>query len=300
MLAQDRQLESRSRRWSSEPMNAGTSFPPSLSFSGRQLLLTHVLRRQPRTRSADSSLRRRPFTRRHFLPPDDMNSYFEHSTAGFYSPAHHPAVADPHTSAYRSFPHSLSLMSSTPQSAYQPASRTNSSSTASDSSSNYVESACKLYDPNPLSSSQPPSASVFKGECGLSKEQNGFKPPDQMSGWNSTPSLRPSPATGSGFDVNSRSVSDPWSACCQNPPASFVDPYSSLRPFDGGDYHHHHHHRYTSNGSSTNGKTGTTDPTFRHVSRTTSTERGMREAAAALLSLLRLFQEKRQKGTRVA
>lgn len=177
-----------------------------------------------------------------------MNSYFEHST-GFYNPAHHPA--DPHQSAYRSFPHTLSLVPTSPQTAYQPASRTNSSSTASDSSSNYVDAACKLYDANPHANSQPPPASMFKSECSLSKEQNGFKAPDQMSAWNSAASLRPSSSSGSGFD--SRSVSDAWSACCQNPAPGFVDPYSSLRPFDSSDYHHPHH-RYAGNSSSANGK----------------------------------------------
>lgn len=222
-----------------------------------------------------------------------MNSYFEHST-GFYNPAAHAHAADPHPSAYRSFPHTLSLVPTTPQSAYQPASRTNSSSTASDTSSNYVDSGCKLYDPSPLPSSQPPTASVFKGECLLSKEQNGFKPPDQMSGWNSTPSLRPSPASSSGFDVSSRSVSDAWSACCQNTPTAFVDPYSSLRPFDGSDYHHHHHHRYASNGNAANGKEGVPVP---HKYRS-AMFRGTRKQRDERLQLdfLRLFQEKETEG----
>lgn len=142
-----------------------------------------------------------------------MNTYFDHS-AGFYN----PAAAEAHQAAYRSFSQSLSLVPTTPQPSYQPASRNNSSSTASDSSS-YVDAACKsLYDAN-QSSQQSSSASVFKGECGLSKEQNGFKAPDQMSAWNSAASLRPSPSTGlsmsaGGFDA-SRSMSDAWSACCQ-------------------------------------------------------------------------------------
>lgn len=219
-----------------------------------------------------------------------MNSYFDHST-GFYNPAHH-SVADPHQSAYRTFPHSLSLVPSTPQSAYQSSSRTNSSSAASDSSSNYVDAACKLYDPASLPSSQPPTASVFKSECSLSKEQNGFKAPDQMTAaWNSAASLRPSPSSGTGFDVNSRSVSDAWSACCQNTTPAFVDPYSSLRPFDGGDYHHHHH-RYAGNSSTANGKAGRTVPTLRHLA-----HEGKLRAA---LPTFTTFPGERQKGTQLA
>lgn len=168
-----------------------------------------------------------------------MNSYFEHPT-GFYNPAHHPPhpahhpVADPHQSAYRSFPHPLSDVPVPPQASYQPETQTNSSSTASDYSA-----------PHPPS--QPPVSSVFKNECGIytSKEQNGFKPPDQMSAWNSAASLRPPPTTGAGFD--GRSVGDGWSGCCQNTAPGFVDPYSSQRSFDGHDYHHHH--RYAGNGS---------------------------------------------------
>lgn len=135
-----------------------------------------------------------------------MNSYFDHSS-GFYN----PAAAEAHQAAYRSFSQSLSLVPTTPQSAYQPASRTNSSST--DSSTNYVDAACKLYDANSLPSSQPSQAAG-------SKDQNGFKAPDQMTAWNTAASLRPNPGSASmsgvtgGFDA-SRSMSDAWSACCQ-------------------------------------------------------------------------------------
>ena len=140
-----------------------------------------------------------------------MNSYFDHSS-GFYN----PAAAEAHQAAYRSFSQSLSLAA--PQSAYQATSRTSSSS-ADNSSSTYVDAACKLYDSSPLpgSSQQGPPPPPPPTSLGA-KEQNGFKAPDQMSAWNSAATLRPSPATGAsmtgGFDA-SRSMSDAWSACCQ-------------------------------------------------------------------------------------
>ena len=184
-----------------------------------------------------------------------MNSYFDHSS-GFYNSSHHHShhhatVADPHQTPYRPFAHSLSLVPA-PQPTYQPASRANSSSTASDSSGSYSEAAsCKLYteavSSHALPPAQPVPPPVFKGEA-VKDQQNGFKAPEQLpSAWNARPT------TAGGFDVNSRS--DAWTACCQNPSsAPFVDPYSGLRPFDGSDYHHHHHHRYTSSGGSSNGK----------------------------------------------
>lgn len=157
-----------------------------------------------------------------------MNSYFDHSS-GFYN----PAAAEAHQAAYRSFSQSLSLVPTAPQSAYQTGSRTNSSSTPSDSSSNYVDAACKLYDANSLPSSQTAS-SVFKGECGLSKEQNGFKAPDQMSAWNTAASLRPSPSSAAmssaGFDA-SRTMSDAWSACCQTSAGGPTASSSSFYPW---------------------------------------------------------------------
>jgi hypothetical protein len=100
-----------------------------------------------------------------------MNTaYFDHSgsAAGFYN----SAAAEAHQ-AYRSFSQSaLSLMPGA-SSAYQSA-RSNQTTGGSDVTSNYVDAACKLYDG---------SSTPFKAECGLNKDQNGFKPPDhQMSG----------------------------------------------------------------------------------------------------------------------
>lgn len=153
-----------------------------------------------------------------------MNSYFDHSsTAGFYNPAHQ-AAAEAHQAAYRSFSQSLSLVPSATQSYGQSGTRSNS--TPSETSNNYTDPACKLYD-----GSQ--SSSNFKTDC-ISKETNGFKTPsnsDPMtptSGWNSS-ALRPSPSSVSmagmaadpmrSFDAAaaacSRSVTDAWSACCQ-------------------------------------------------------------------------------------
>jgi len=150
-----------------------------------------------------------------------MNSYFDHSSAGFYNPAHQAAAAEAHQAAYRSFSQGLTLVPSASSSAYQ-GSRTNSAATPTDSTSNYVDAACKLYDGTSVSG----QSSAFKAECGLSKDQNGFKAPDQMtatSSWNSA--LRPSPSSASmsdpmrSFDAAaaaacSRSVTDAWSACC--------------------------------------------------------------------------------------
>ena len=167
-----------------------------------------------------------------------MNSYFDHST-GFYNPAQ--AAAEAHQAAYRSFSQSLSLVPTTPQSAYQSGVRgVNSSSTSNDSSNNYVETACKLYDSSPIASSQQQAASVFKNECTSNKsDQNGFKAPtDQMSSaWNSAASaLRPSPSSGSmasmggGFDA-SRTMTDAWSACCQTSAGAPSATSSSFYPW---------------------------------------------------------------------
>lgn len=179
-----------------------------------------------------------------------MNSYFDHSSV-FYPPSaaaaevsHHHRWAD--QAAYRSFSQSLSLVPPSSQTPYQSSfSRSNpSSSSPSDSSNNY-EAACKLYETNGGTSGS--QASAFKAECGLSKDQNGFKPPDQMaaSSWN-TSSLRPSSSSVSmsgvtpGFESAARSA-DSWSSVA-------------------GVYGHHHphpvHHPVSScsQGSSSNGE----------------------------------------------
>lgn len=157
-----------------------------------------------------------------------MNSYFDHGSAGFYNPAHQAAAAEAHQAAYRSFSQGLSLVPPTAPTAYQ-GSRSNSTSAPSDPTANYVDAACKLYDGSSAQSS------AFKAECGLTKDQNGFKAPgvDQMtptSAWNSA--MRPSPSSVSmagdplgRFDAAaaaacSRSVTDAWSACCQSQSAA--------------------------------------------------------------------------------
>lgn len=153
-----------------------------------------------------------------------MNSYFDHSSAGFYNPAHQAAAAEAHQAAYRSF--SQLTLAPSASSAYQ-GSRSNAASAPTDSTSNYVDAACKLYD----SSSVSGQSGAFKAEC-LTKDQNGFKAPDQMtptSAWNSA--LRPSPSTVAmandpmrSFDAAaaacSRSVTDAWSACCNSSSAA--------------------------------------------------------------------------------
>src|SRR5699024_9378420 len=92
--------------------------------------------------------------------------------------------------------------------------------------------ACKLYDGNQAANqAAAAAAAAFKSECSLSNknDQNGFKAPEHQmtSAWQS--SLRPSPSsTGMttpdmrSFDAAaaaacSRTVSDAWSACCNNP-----------------------------------------------------------------------------------
>ena len=179
----------------------------------------------PSSNLSPRSNQRRTFSKSgHRSPHKMMNSYFDHSsTAGFYNPAHQ-AAAEAHQAAYRSFSQTLSLVPSASQSYGQSGTRSNS--TPSETSNNYVDAACKLYD-----GSQ--SSSNFKPDC-ISKETNGFKTPsnsDQMtptSAWNSS-ALRPSPSSVSmagmaadpmrSFDAAaaacSRSVSDAWSACCQ-------------------------------------------------------------------------------------
>jgi len=147
-----------------------------------------------------------------------MNTaYFDHSSpaTGFYN----TAAAEAHQ-AYRSFSQSaLSLMPSA-SSAYQANLRSNQTSAASDGAANYVDAACKLYDGA--------TSQAFKSECGLTKDQNGFKAPDhQMAATAWQNSLRPSPSSTamSGADMRSfdaaaaacsRSVSDAWSACCNS------------------------------------------------------------------------------------
>lgn len=101
-------------------------------------------------------------------------------------------------------------------------------------SSNYVDACNKLYgDGSQANQAAVAAAAAFKNaECGnLSgnhkTDQNGFKAPDHQmsSAWQS--SLRPSPSSTSmgtpdirSFDAAaaacSRSVSDAWSACCNN------------------------------------------------------------------------------------
>lgn len=110
-------------------------------------------------------------------------------------------------------------------------------------SSNYVDAACKLYggqDGSQVAAANQAAAAAaaaaaFKSECSQltsngKADQNGFKAPDHQmnaSAWQS--SLRPSPSSTSmsapdmrSFDAAaaaacSRSVSDAWSACCNNP-----------------------------------------------------------------------------------
>lgn len=147
-----------------------------------------------------------------------MNTaYFDHGSGGFYN------SAEAHQ-AYRSFSQGLSLMP-TASSAYQ-AARSNQAGGAADGASNYVDAACKLYDGS--------AGQAFKPECGLTKDQNGFKAPDHQmaaAGWQT--SLRPSPSSTSamttpdmrGFDAAaaaacSRSVTDAWSACCNSTTAA--------------------------------------------------------------------------------
>ncbi|KAI1290076.1 Homeotic protein ultrabithorax [Halotydeus destructor] len=160
-----------------------------------------------------------------------MNSYFDHSSAGFYNPAHQAAAAEAHQAAYRSFSQSLNLVPGS-TTGYQSARSTgNPVATANDGSANY--DACKLYDGSSVAGGQ---GSAFKAECagvggGLpgNKDQNGFKSPvvDNMtpsSAWNSA--LRPSPSSVSSMNsdpmrsfesaMNSRSVTDAWSACCNS------------------------------------------------------------------------------------
>lgn len=155
-----------------------------------------------------------------------MNSYFDHSSAGFYNPAHQAAAAAEAHQAYRSFSQTLSSLGPT-ASAYQ-SSRSNSATATGDSTGTY-DAACKLYD----TSSVTGPASAFKTECGIGKDQNGFKAPDQMtptSAWNTA--MRPSPSSVAmagdpmrSFDAAaaaacSRSVTDAWSACCQSSTAA--------------------------------------------------------------------------------
>ncbi|RWS25788.1 ultrabithorax protein-like protein [Leptotrombidium deliense] len=154
-----------------------------------------------------------------------MNSYFDHG-GGFYNSAHQ-AAAEAHQAAYRSFSQGLTLVPSASQTAYQTP-RSNATNVAADAT-NYVDAACKLYDGTAAS-----SQSAFKAECGLTKDQNGFKA-DQMGGWNAA-ALRPSPSAGMpavgaadpmrSFDAAaaacSRSVTDAWSACCQSSTAASV------------------------------------------------------------------------------
>jgi hypothetical protein len=142
-----------------------------------------------------------------------MNTaYFDHNNpaTGFYN------SAEAHQ-AYRSFSQSAlsSLMPSS--SVYQANLRSNQTTGASDGAANYVDpAACKLYEGA--------SSQAFKSECGLTKDQNGFKAPDHSMTANSwQTSLRPSPSSTAissadmrSFDAAcSRSVAD-WTACCNN------------------------------------------------------------------------------------
>nr|AGV52781.1 ultrabithorax protein [Archegozetes longisetosus] len=147
-----------------------------------------------------------------------MNTaYFDHSSpaTGFYN----TAAAEAHQ-AYRSFSQSALSLMPTASSAYQANLRSNQTSAASDGAANYVDAACKLYDGA--------TSQAFKSECGLTKDQNGFKAPDhQMAATAWQNSLRPSPSSTAmpGADMRSfdaaaaacsRSVSDAWSACCNS------------------------------------------------------------------------------------
>jgi hypothetical protein len=142
-----------------------------------------------------------------------MNTaYFDHNNpaTGFYN------SAEAHQ-AYRSFSQSAlsSLMPSS--SVYQANLRSNQTTGASDGAANYVDpTACKLYEGA--------SSQAFKSECGITKDQNGFKAPDHSMTANSwQTSLRPSPSSTAissadmrSFDAAcSRSVAD-WTACCNN------------------------------------------------------------------------------------
>lgn len=152
-----------------------------------------------------------------------MNTYFDHSSAGFYNPSHQAVAAEAHQAAYRSF----ALMPPSAPSAYQN-SRPNSTSAPSDSTSNYVDSACKLYD------SPSTQNSAFKAsECVLSKEQNGFKAPgiEQMTStsvWNSP--LRPSPSSMSMAGDPMRSFDAAAAAAAWCYPPYHVPHHSQTRP----------------------------------------------------------------------
>lgn len=163
-----------------------------------------------------------------------MNSYFDHGSTGFYN----QAVSEVHQAAYR-FSNSLSLATPT---GYQ-TSRSNSGT--NDTSNNYVDAACKLYD---QTSGLCQSGSI-KAECGLTKDQNGFKTSDQSATWN-TSSLRPPPSSACisgmpgadtirGFDSStssacSRSAADAYVACYQSSQAaSAVGAHTALYPWMG-------------------------------------------------------------------
>ncbi|XP_054162562.1 homeotic protein ultrabithorax-like [Oppia nitens] len=116
-----------------------------------------------------------------------MNTtYFDHNTSatGFYN-----AVPADQAHAYRSAYASQSALSLMPTSTY-PASLRSSQSGIQSDGTNY--DGCKLYD---TTSTQPFKSEAFK-DCGLTKEQNGFKAPtdhQMSSGWPN--SLRPSPSS---------------------------------------------------------------------------------------------------------
>ena len=147
-----------------------------------------------------------------------MNTaYFDHNSTAtnFYN----SVQAEQAHQAYRFLQQTPSLM---PTSTYPTSNLRSGQSGVQSDGTNY--DACKLYD---STSSQAFKAEAFK-DCGLTKDQNGFKAPDhQMSanGWAN--SLRPSPSsTAMSSDMRSfdavaacsRTVSDAWSSagCCNS------------------------------------------------------------------------------------
>ena len=150
-----------------------------------------------------------------------MNTaYFDHNSsaaAGFYN----SVQAEQAHQAYR-FASQSALSSLMPTSTY-PTANLRSGQTAVQADGTTYDS-CKLYDGT---SAQPFKTEAFK-DCGITKDQNGFKPDHQMPATNWANSLRPSPSATSmstdmrNFDATvaacSRSVTDPWSAagCCNS------------------------------------------------------------------------------------
>ena len=156
-----------------------------------------------------------------------MNSYFDHST-GFYGSSHNGATDLHHQSPYRSFHPSLAIAGQ--NTSYHQGSWPNSTFNHSDTSSPYVDAACKLYYGSNHSV-------AFKSDCSLTKEQNAFKAPSDHqlstgpSSWHHSSPLRTpasaiSPSMATPFDPScTRSNVSDCSACCTNPatPSSGIE-----------------------------------------------------------------------------